>query len=422
MIVLESLRRGWALLLLVTIPVAAGVALYAESLSDEFQATAVVSYAPRLDAQVGADVVRLVVPKYQIYVLSDATVRRAAREVGVSKSEIEDGLTAAVSTDTSNLEITVNGENRREVARAANALADEAVTFSDGDRLLVGTVVARAAAPTSPSGPPRRLLEIAGLLAALVVGVGVVLVVDRLRPIVRSAADVGAATRLRVLGALPRARALRAPRQAIGSARVGSAIRNLRTQLDHAAVRNGEARGYVLVVTSASRHQGKTTVASSLAIASARVGQRVLLVDGHLEHPDLAAVFGVPSSPGVSDALRGDALDEERIGREVMQNLSVMPSAPDADAGDRLASGMQRLLTWGARRFELVVVDAPPLLGNDSAQKLATLADGVVLVVSRGTREPLVESAMGILRALDANVIGAVANDVRETEQAGAPV
>ena len=231
MIVLESIRRGWLLVVLVAVPLAAGVVFYAESLPDEFRATAVVSYAPRLDSNVGADIVRLVVPKYQVYVTSDASVRQAARELDVRRSEIESGLVATVSPDTSNLSITVEGEHRRITARVANALADQAVAFSEDDPLLVGTGVSRAAVPSSPSGPPKRLLEIFGAIAALLIGIGVALVVDRLRPVVRTATDIGAATKLRILGVLPRTRALRAPRQAIGSARAGPAIRSLRTQL-----------------------------------------------------------------------------------------------------------------------------------------------------------------------------------------------
>ena len=83
---------------------------------------------------------------------------------------------------------------------------------------------------------------------------------------------------------------------------------------------------------------------------------------------------------------------------------------------------MERLLIWGSRRFELVVVDAPPVLGNDAGQKLATLADGVVLVVGRGIRGQLVEEAVAVLRSLDTNVIGAVANDVRQSDRAGVHV
>jgi Mrp family chromosome partitioning ATPase len=419
-VILESVRRGWLLLLLVAIPLFAGLVAYAESLPDKFQATAVVSFSPRTNIQVGADVVRLVVPKFTSYVTSDATTKRVAAELGVDASKVQDDLSAAIPPETTNLEITISGQDRTFVSPVANALAQQAVDFSKRDPLLTGAIVSKASRPGSPAGPPRRLLEAAGALAALLVGVGVVLLTDRLRPVVRTSTDVAEATELRVLGTLPRTKAVRSSWMvALFSRRLGPAIRNLRTALDRAVLQGGEHdRGYILAVTSPGQGQGKTTVATLLAAASARVGQRVLLIDGDLLRPAVAQVFSIPPRPGLADALRaGD--NEPLRAREISPGFSVLPTTRDPEAGDLITVKMDWLLQEAAAHFDVIILDSPPVFGNDAGQKLATLADGVIVIVDRGARTTFVEDAVGVLRSLDATLVGAVANGTRQSESAG---
>jgi Mrp family chromosome partitioning ATPase len=418
---LETLRRGWRLLLVIAIPIALGVGLYTQSLANQYTATSVISFAPRPNSNVGADVVGIVVPKYQVYVTSDAQVSAAARSLGVSESQLSGDLDASIATNTSNLQITVQGSSPSFAAHAVNQLATATQQFSRSDPLLVGTVVARAEAPTSPSGPNRHLLEAAGLVVALLVAVGIVLLTDRVRPVVRTATDASEAAQSRIVGILPRARAIRGGLDALNNRKVGPAVRNLRTQLDRSTWRGpGAEHGPVLVITSALPSEGKTTVAFLLAMSSARVGHRVLLIDGDLVRPHLAGIFGVAPRPGVSQALRSETFDEVPYVRiDVRPRLTVMPTTPDPEAGDLITQNMERLLDGAARHYDLVIIDAPPVLGNDSGQKLATLADGTILVVGRGARVTLVEEAAATLRSLDAKIVGTVANGFRPPESRG---
>ena len=418
---LESLRRGWRLLLIIAIPIAVGVAFYTQSLANQYTATAVISFAPRANSDVGADIVGIVIPKYQVYVTSDSVVTKVAQSLGVSESKISGSLNTSIPENTANLQISVESSSPEFATQAANRLVAATQRFSRGDPLLTGTIVSQAAVPTTPSGPNRKLLEAAGVVFALLVGIGIVLLVDRIRPVVRTATDVSNATQLRIVGILPRANAVRAGPEALTNRRVGPAVRNLRTQLDRVALpRRDERNGPVLVVTSALPAEGKTTVASLLAMASARVGHRVLLLEGDLVRPHLAQVFGLAPRPGVAQALRSESYDERSYGRnDVMPRLTVMPSTPDPDAGDLIAQNMRRLLDWAAQHYDLVVVDSPPVLGNDIGQKLATLADGNILVVGRGARVGLAEEAAATLRSLDAHIIGAVANGFRQAENRG---
>jgi polysaccharide biosynthesis transport protein len=422
---IEALRRGWRVLFLVAVPVFAGVAAYTERLPNKYTASAVVSFSPRptATAQVGADVVTLVLPKYEVYAESDQTVDRVGSRLGVSRSRIQTGLSVSIALQTSNLQISMSDKTPTVTSRVANALASEVVTFSNKDPLLAGAVVSQAAVPTSPSGPARRLIEGAGAVAAVLIGIGMMLLYDRLHPVVRSSTDVVNAAELRLVGALPRSSsARRSPQEGLANGKVGSAVRNLRTQLDRVGRQDErrESRGRVLVVTSAVEGEGKTTIASLLALATARVGQRVLLVDGDLVRPSLDRVFRLAPKPGVAQVLRSGVFEARNFAREdVVPNLSVAPTTTDPDAGDLISRGMGHLLRWAADTYEFVIVDAAPVLGNDSGPTLATLADDVLVIVRRGTRVTRVEEAIGTLRSLDASLIGVFANGTPATDQHG---
>jgi Mrp family chromosome partitioning ATPase len=410
---LEQLRRGWKILLLVAVPLTAGVIFYAERLPNEYTATAVVSFSPRTDAAVGADVVRIVLPKYRVYAESDGAVPRAARTLGVPESQIESGLEVTIPLDTSNVEIAVTNEDPVTAARAANAIARDVVSLSKQDPLLKGSLVARARPPSSPSGPPRRMLELAGAVGALLAGIGVMLLRDHLRPVVRTANDAAEAAKLRLVGVLPRSAVLAGPpKLALADVAVGPAVRNLRTQLDRVLRREAinTGRGRVLAVTSATQAEGKSVVAALVAMASARLDQHVLLIDGDLLLPSVGITLDLPPSLGLAHALRARATDFTPYVRDVAPNLSVMPTSTDRDAGDLAARGLAGVFEWAADRFDLVVVDAPPMFGNDVGPTIALLADTVLVVVRRGTRTADVEEAVGVLRSLEADLVGVVAN------------
>lgn len=418
---LEALQRGWRVLLLVAIPLMLGIAAYAQALPDEYTSEAVVSFAPQTGEAVGADVVRIVLPKYQVYAESNGPIRRAARALGVPESEIENTLDVAIPTETSNVEITVVGQDPDVTRRAANAIAKDVVAFAQDDDLLDAEVVASAPRTTSPSGPARLMIQVAGALAAILVGVGAMLLRDRLRPIVRTANDVAGAAGVRLLGALPVSGALAvSPQQALLDPVVGSAVRNLRTQLDRALRRDIEesTRGHTLAVTSSVEGEGKTATACLVALASARLDQRVLLIDGDLPRPNVGLTLGMNPSIGLAHALRSGTADYSPfVQADVAPNLSVIPTSTDREAGDIAARGLGSLFEWASDTYDVVVVDSPPLFGNDIGPTIVAIADASLLVVRRGTSVRTVEESIEVLRSLDSEIVGVVANGTPTPEQ-----
>lgn len=149
---------------------------------------------------------------------------------------------------------------------------------------------------------------------------------------------------------------------------------------------NGD-RPRVLVVTSADTMEGKTTVASNLAITLAKIGRNVLLIDGDIRKPALHDIFEIDNSTGLVDCLLSDRdIPGSFIRQTPIPNLSVLPSGPSADANANLlfSPDLATLIANWKRQYDMVIIDTPPMLRMPDARLLARVSDAVVLVVRAG--------------------------------------
>jgi receptor protein-tyrosine kinase len=153
---------------------------------------------------------------------------------------------------------------------------------------------------------------------------------------------------------------------------------------------NGEGPR-VLVLTSPDPGAGKTTVTSNLGMATAEIGRRVLLIDADLRRPRLHRLFEIPNSFGLTDILRiTTPLEDIPVNQLVRQTkipgLFLVPSGPTTDGltsllySPRLTEFLQRV----AKEFDLVLIDAPPMLHFADARVLGRHSDGVILVLRSG--------------------------------------
>jgi polysaccharide biosynthesis transport protein len=168
-----------------------------------------------------------------------------------------------------------------------------------------------------------------------------------------------------------------------------------------------------LLVTSAQGGEGKTTVAANLAVSLAQLGERVLLIDADLRRPNLHNFFGLPNSAGLVNFLTGDPDWRSLVIHPAPIGLGVLFSGPiPPNPADLLSSDyMPALIREASKEYKFVVVDSPPLLNLADSRILATLVDGVILVVGGGiTPRDLVHRAY--VSALDAgsHVLGAAIN------------
>jgi capsular exopolysaccharide synthesis family protein len=412
--VIDALRWRWKLALLIAVPILAGAALYAERLPPEYEGRSIVAVEPK-SSTASPDLVRILAPKFVAYISAPATVERLAPGLGEDPTQLEHALNASLATDTGNITITVKLSSNAKAAAVANAFAQEVLKYADQDLLLTANLVALSPVPTQPSGPPRRMLEAAALLAGLVAGIGLAMVVERGRPRIRGWRDVARLTGYPVIGRLPPTRSLKAhrsPGAALADPAVGSGVRSLRTNLERTM---GTDRRGVLVVTSSLPGEGKTTVAALLATSLARVDSRVLLIDGDLRRPGLPKDLLGPAPAGVSAVLRGRVAFPNALRTGWTDGLTLLPTTADPDAGDLLARRFSDILRQARDLFDCVIVDSPPLLGTDDARTLATLGDGVILVVSAGTMAETLAESVVALHGLKVEVVGAVTNRLRES-------
>jgi succinoglycan biosynthesis transport protein ExoP len=199
------------------------------------------------------------------------------------------------------------------------------------------------------------------------------------------------------------------------------AIRGIRTRIFLSPL---AAAARSLVVTSTNTGEGKTVVATNLAISLAMAGRRVLLVDADLRRPQLHRLFNIPRSPGLSDVMAGEVKPSEGVLQaSPVPGLFVLASgaqvASPTDLLDREL--LTRLIQGFNKIFDVVVLDGPPVMAVADASIIANAASSVLFVVSSGTtsREEA-QVALDQLGSVQGHVIGVVLNRAKTSRRAQA--
>lgn len=271
--------------------------------------------------------------------------------------------------------------------------------------------------PVSPNIPLNALLA---FLFSGFLGVGGAVFADALDKTVRDPEQIARTLRAEVLGSLPLVKGRSRYRQiaAAGSAHDTSGFaESIRTLRNSILLGNFDQRYRSLLVTSAAPGEGKTTTATNLAAAHAEQSLRTLLIDGDLRRPSVHRNFGISSAVGLSNVLLGE-VDWKAALQTVagIGDLDVLPAGPPSRrAGDLIGRGMVELLDAAVAEYDLVIVDAPPLLGFAEPLQMATAVDGVLIVARAGqTSRKSVATVLATLNRLRAKVIGLVLNEVHK--------
>ena len=398
--------------------------------------------------------------------VADATAIRL-RALGDDRSgkDVADDVTVKQAKNTDVVDVTAKDTNRNDAARLATIYAEEASRIAnDADRKQAGRVldnlenqynalppdqqdaprgrklqehiqrlttvadvgvgspriIQNGVLPTSRSGNPIVSILLGVLFGALLGG-GLALVREQSDRKLRRTEQVTAAFDAPVLTTVPRSRALKRHKPfADLPPEVAEAFRMLQMNLRFA--RDEPVRS--VLVTSARSREGKTTVSWNLAAAAASGGLSVALVEADLRRPSLAERYDLEQAPGLAEALQGEVSisaamqtilpiqgSANPVGHPRPLHVIVAGQAAPNPWALMQSSVMARVLDVLRKDHDLVVVDTPPLPHVADAISLIRHVDGVLVTASvNSTRGPEASRLRDQLQALDANVLGVVAN------------
>jgi polysaccharide biosynthesis transport protein len=275
------------------------------------------------------------------------------------------------------------------------------------------------------TGSGRLLILSGGFVAAPIIGIVVALILETLNDSIYTPYELQRITKLRLLGIVPKLSPLRRKRVLLPTFKSTKALvydspitaalpshETLDMAYQNIEILNSPLPYKSLMVTSASFGEGKSTVTLGLAVSSARTHHRVLIIDANLREPILHKDLDLQNEWGLSVLLVEEVNSPfKNYIQPIHPSIDVLTAGPFLEDTVKLLSSrrMKKLISEFEQSYDLILVDAPPILGTVDARILATLCGAVVLVARLGqiTRAELTETTE-ILEKL--NLIGIIAN------------
>jgi capsular exopolysaccharide synthesis family protein len=357
---------------------------------------------------------------------SGVVVASTAHAIGNNLSTIQSHLSSKVSGTANVLSISCTMPTPESAQRCATAAAVAYVNFRNlassdaSDQAqdpLHATLVTPASLPLSPAGLGKGILLPVGAVLGLLLGIGGVILRDRLDDRVRDRDDLERCLDAPVVAEVLHVSRRRAPSASVFArsphSPVAEPYRYLRARIDPLVA--STVGGVVLLVASARGWEGRTSVAANLATALAYAGDKVILVDADLQHPSLSRVFGTGHRPGLGDLLAGRALLEEAAVPTDVPGLRLVTAGEAVGlTSDTLdVSGLGRAFARMKAVADVIVVDSAPVLEVSDALTLACVSDLVVVVADlRCTRRGDASSVAQQIRAVGLGTIVGVLNAV----------
>lgn len=377
---------------------------------DVAQAIAEVFIEQRVADQVGESAVSQKVLRQQIVDL-EGQMKETSQQIEVAKAggDANEGELQRLQGVLSQYQVTyaqlVRSENDIQLANArfANTIK----------------VVEPAELPVTPIRSKVMQNTLLGAIVGLLLALGVIFLVEYLDDTVKGEEDVAEASGLPTLAVVGRAKNAKGDRPLLTSPthshQLAEAFRTLRVNCGFAWA--GEP-GQVMMVTSPSPLEGKTTTAANLAVMLAQDSRKVIVVDGNLRRPSIHGAFDLDSTDGLSNLLADPTLSAESKLRETrIEGLRVLPAGPvppnpaELLGSARFAKVVDELRGLG----DVVVIDTPPLLGAVDASVIGRQVDGTIVVVAGGeTRVGALTKAGEILERGSVRVLGVVLNKARK--------
>lgn len=344
-----------------------------------------------------------------------ALIGKQLTEIGVSISNTEADIAKAPpkSTEAATLQAQLSSFE----AQQASLTSERAQVLLESELASGGvTLESKAVRPALPTSPRPHRDMLFGGLAGLILGLGVALGVDSIDDRIRSREDVERGfPRLPILGFIPYIEAWRVSKNpylvsvAAPLSTAAEAFRSVRTAIQFVRI---DRPLKTILITSASAGDGKTATVANLGVGMAKAGRSVCIVSADLRRPRLGEFFAEADSVGLTSVAIGEAtLDESLQQVPDVPGLWYLGTGPTPiEAGEFLGSRRTAaVFSELAERFDVVLIDTPPLLAVADALVMTAYADGVVVVIRQGvSRRRSLARVRELLLQGDAEVLGAV--------------
>lgn len=328
-------------------------------------------------------------------------------------------------SDLNTVIITISAEDTSPVQAAAlsQAVAESLIRAVDslerpkngGTSPVTLSIIRPAEAPSSPTAPNSQLSMLIGLLTGLLAGVAIAVLRTMLDNRVRGELDLRQVTDAPLLGGIAfDSDAAKRPllTQALHQSPRAESFRQLRTNLQFANV-SGKAK--TVLLTSSLPGEGKSTTATNLAIALAQAGQTVCLIDADLRRPMIHEYMHLGRDAGLTTALMGAADVNDLLQQWGEDSLYVLTSGQvPPNPSELLGSGeMKNLILRLEHAFDVIIIDAPPLLPVTDAAVLSQFVGGVVVVVgSHKIKQQDLSKSLNALNLVGARLMGVILNQL----------
>lgn len=348
-------------------------------------------------------------------------IRNLSNEVSVARARLE-----SLETSLREIQGTASTQGKasiklRELEREAEANRTLYDTFKarfkateDKDQIQTpdARTIQKAAVPLEPSFPNKTMIMGGTLFSSAVIGMLLALMLERLDNGFRIGPEIERATRLSNLAIVPAIKGTKMIADRIVQKPLSVFAESIRSLYAGLQLSNVDKPPKVVVVTSSVPSEGKTSLAVSLGRLAAKGGARVILIDGDLRHPSVGAQFSPrPPEAGLVEVLAGKRDLGSVLLRDPISPLEFVPVAtPPANPSDLLASqAMKTLVQFLREHYDLVIVDAAPVLPVSDTRMLARLADKIVFAVKwDATPREAVLGGIKLLREVGADIAGTV--------------
>jgi len=306
---------------------------------------------------------------------------------------------------------------RRRVAIAEQLYTElrsryETASLAEASSIPDVRILDRAVVPDVPLNDQRIRMILLAILAGLGAGAVGAIVLDQADPRVRYPEELEKDLRLTILGAIPRIPATNGKKGRSAEEETAyEAFRELRTGIIYAY---GSAGPLVLTISSPGKGDGKSLTTVNLGMAFANLGKRTLVIDGDTRRGDVHRSLGGRRKPGLTDILSRKVDRSEVLQSTTHEKLEFIASGSRSmDSPELLSSShMGKVLAAAKERYDVILVDSPPLGAGTDAYVMASLTGHLLLVLRSGsTNKEFTEAKLETMHRLPVRILGAVLND-----------